>query len=122
MLADTPHVNKLLEVLTNESGIFLILEWCPLGNLQNLDVIMEGQMQSLCIQLASALLSLKRFDIVYMDVNLENIFVTTLAEDSIQVELGDFSFHSFAKKVMSHTTSVVSSFPVSVDPCDIIDF
>lgn len=58
MLAQFPHVNKLIDIVKNESEVSLILEWCKYGSLQNLEVISEVQLRIICVQMNNVLLHL----------------------------------------------------------------
>lgn len=91
--SDHPGILTLHDVLEDDRFIFLVLDYCPGGDLYNMVVEREvfcqndALIKSVFVQLLDAVQSIHDKGIYHRDLKPDNIFVS---EDSSKVCLGDF--------------------------------
>lgn len=99
-----PNILEVQDVIEDETFIFLVLEYCPNGDLFKYivmrDMIPEHEAQIIFQQLASAISYIHSHGIAHRDLKPENI----LLDARNNVKLADFGLcHKFAQKMLLKT-------------------
>lgn len=98
-----PNIVKFYETFSNEDSIFISLEYCSGGNLQQYirkhDKVSENSVQKIALQLFSILNELSIYNIVHRDIKPENLVIDpTLWKKNIPtIKLIDFGFACYLR-------------------------
>lgn len=86
---DHPNIIRIKETYRDNGNIYLIMELCSGGALNDRKCVSEDQARNVILQLCSALEHCHQIDVCHRDVKLENILYVDHCDDS-EVKLIDF--------------------------------
>eukprot|EP00118_Oscarella_pearsei_P008022 m.40368 g.40368 ORF g.40368 m.40368 type:complete len:250 (+) comp32960_c0_seq5:203-952(+) len=94
-LVEHPHIIRLEEVLETSKKMFLVLEFCQGGELQDLfrarGHFSEEEVRIIIRRLTDAVAYMHQHDMVHRDLKLENILLRgDNSDDSLNIKLTDF--------------------------------
>lgn len=88
---DCPHIVKLYDVLFDDDGVFIIMEYCENGDfahyLANRGPLPEAQVQQYMIQLQKGLAYLHQLNIIHRDLKPANLL---LCQNYSTIKIADF--------------------------------
>ncbi|BGP34211.1 serine/threonine-protein kinase gin4 [Rhodotorula toruloides] len=93
-----PHILELLDVFETDTHHYLVMEYCPDGELFHYlheHVLAPFQVQHVFGQLVSALVHLARFRLCHRDIKLENILIRSDVDGDLHVKLIDFGMVAY---------------------------
>ncbi|CDR44970.1 hypothetical protein NBRC10512_004563 [Rhodotorula toruloides] len=93
-----PHILELLDVFETDTHHYLVMEYCPDGELFHYlheHVLAPFQVQHVFGQLLSALVHLARFRLCHRDIKLENILIRSDVDGDLHVKLIDFGMVAY---------------------------
>ncbi|BGP02178.1 putative serine/threonine-protein kinase HSL1 [Rhodotorula toruloides] len=93
-----PHILELLDVFETDTHHYLVMEYCPDGELFHYlheHVLAPFQVQPVFGQLVSALVHLARFRLCHRDIKLENILIRSDVDGDLHVKLIDFGMVAY---------------------------
>ncbi|GAA5823820.1 hypothetical protein JCM11251_003309 [Rhodosporidiobolus azoricus] len=98
LVAPHPHVVELLDVFETPTHLYLVMEYCPDGELFNLIVkrpLSHVEIHKFYTQLISALLHLSHSSICHRDVKFENLLLYTDERGELCLKLSDMGMATF---------------------------
>ncbi|GEM10455.1 serine/threonine protein kinase Ckk4 [Rhodotorula toruloides] len=93
-----PHILELLDVFETDTHHYLIMEYCPDGELFHYlheHVLASSQVQHVFGQLVNALVHLARFRLCHRDIKLENILIRSDVSGYLNIKLIDFGMVAY---------------------------
>ena len=98
---DHPNVVALHDVQTTENNIYIVMEFCPGGDLHTLikhnGPQSELQAQRYMSQLANGIRYLRLHNLVHRDLKPQNLLLTTLQPDAV-LKIADFGFARYVQQ------------------------
>mmetsp|Transcript_6504 Transcript_6504/g.11392 ORF Transcript_6504/g.11392 Transcript_6504/m.11392 type:complete len:275 (+) Transcript_6504:798-1622(+) len=92
----SPHVIQLQDVLMTKHNIYLVMEYCSGGDLDQFLSTHRPISESLCKrwikQLVNAFITLQEHRILHRDLKLGNLLLSNSEADSADIKLADFGF------------------------------
>ena len=92
---DHPNVMRLHEVLGTEQHVYLVLEYCPGGDLMQVintkGAQSEAQTRHYLVQLAHGLAYLRQRNLIHRDLKPQNLLLSSAGPDGV-LKIGDFGF------------------------------
>ena len=97
-----PNLVALKEVIEHESGVWLVQEYCDLGDLKDYlknkkNPLKEEEAIDILRQLVKGFEYLYRMGLMHRDFKTRNVFVKTLKNNKISFKIGDFDFIKFGE-------------------------
>ncbi|OMJ67917.1 hypothetical protein SteCoe_34792 [Stentor coeruleus] len=97
--SECPYIIKLHDVLKTQNNIYLIMEYCGGGDLENY-VKSHGKVQEFLAQrwlsqLVESFISLQEKGIMHRDIKLANILLTSKDDNKCDIRVADFGFARF---------------------------
>lgn len=104
--ANSPYVVKLYDVLRTENNIYLIMEFCGGGDLENYvkdNLKVKEELARMWIsQIIDAFINLHENNIMHRDLKLANILLTSKSEDAT-IRVADFGFAKILQNDLATT-------------------
>ncbi|GAA5920357.1 hypothetical protein JCM1841_005582 [Sporobolomyces salmonicolor] len=98
LVAPHPHVVELFDVFETEQHLYLISEYCPMGELFNYVIkhpLSQWEIRKFFVQLISALVHLSHFSIAHRDIKFENLLLYEDERGELSVKLADMGMATF---------------------------
>ncbi|GAA5859473.1 hypothetical protein JCM1840_004631 [Sporobolomyces johnsonii] len=98
LVAPHPHVVELFDVFETEQHLYLISEYCPMGELFNYVIkhsLSQWEIRKFFVQLISALVHLSHFSISHRDLKFENLLLYEDEYGELSVKLADMGMATF---------------------------
>jgi len=97
--SECPYIIKLHDVLKTQNNIYLIMEYCGGGDMENY-VKVNGRVQEPIAQrwlsqLVESFIYLQEKGIMHRDIKLANILLTTNDDQNADIRVADFGFARF---------------------------
>lgn len=97
--SECPYIIKLHDVLKTQNNIYLIMEFCGGGDLENY-VKLHGKVEESIAkrwlsQLVESFIYLQEKGIMHRDIKLANILLTSSSDQTCDIRVADFGFARF---------------------------
>ena len=114
-----PNVVQLFEVQTTERHVYLILEFCPGGDLMRVirarGSLEEAQTQYYLQQLALGLAHIRSRNLIHRDLKPQNLLLSSMAPNAT-LKIADFGFARMQKNTLAKTLSGDAGTPMWMAP------
>eukprot|EP00123_Amoebidium_parasiticum_P022992 comp9960_c0_seq1/m.4855 comp9960_c0_seq1/g.4855 ORF comp9960_c0_seq1/g.4855 comp9960_c0_seq1/m.4855 type:complete len:335 (-) comp9960_c0_seq1:310-1314(-) len=116
-----PNIMQLYDVLEDDKNVYLVLEYCPLGNLHEYLVklgspLSEDQARKWFTQLVDAVTYCHNHGVIHRDIKNANILLALDAEGDLCIKLADFGLAKVTQDAHSENLWTATGSPVFAAP------